>query len=797
MLSLHDSFERVTSLFKQKDKKSRFLARQLLFLNSPLSKLVELYLYNNEGQPQKLDKFPMMRAIYNGMPSKLLLKCSRKTLKSTLISNIIALNMIRYNYYRMMYVAPNEQATKRFSHDYLSARFTSPPITRIISKLSKNDVYVKEVEETHSNVILTYACEDASRTRGPATMENIFDESLSISTTYVNLENKSKKLVDVAVGDVVYCKNEYNNITTDRVKYFKREGVRHTWRITLESGEQIECTSRTKIFTNIGWVYLTQLLPKSEIDRCEKARYFETIVRSASPAYSRNFARRWIYVFKRSLSKLQSKSRFQANGLCAAPSQATRTVYKYTPDTLSESRIRKGEVCLFYGDYSGIRVYTQSMLQEGGGEVCGQKSETQGEKSCLKASAIKSIEYAGEQEVCDIETEKYHNFFANGILVHNCQGMNLDIIPIINETMAISGIKREIYAGTPLTTDNTLSTLWKTANQIEWVTKCSGCNHWNSLTEDNEPLKMIQKKGLSCSKCGKVIDTSVGRWADFNPGATRNMVGFHMAQPILPHYNQTEKGWKEIYDKCFNSNYSLLQVYNEVFGLPYDIGAKPIPEEKLKSLCLLGPMNTIFERNHNRYVYITMGVDWGVSSITSRTVCNLVGFREDGVSEVFYIKIFKNVDYEQQIRELADLANAYQPALLVDSGPDPIRGKMLGNLYDPARTQLIQYREGVINQFTDIPTNAQDWSQTRWCLNRSEVIGFTIDLLKKNQILFPRWEDSSEGMQDILSIFTEVVEDNLKSRVFYRHRDPDDMMHTLTWAVCAAHLWAGNSFFQS
>src|ERR1035437_10205500 len=147
MLSLHDSLVKVTSLLKQKDQKSRFLARQLLFLNSPLSKLVELYLYNNEGQPQKLDKFPMMRAIYDGIPSKLLLKCSRKTLKSTLVSNMIALNLVRYNFYRMMYIAPNEQATKRFSHDYLSARFSSPPLAKIISKLSKNDVYVKEVAD--------------------------------------------------------------------------------------------------------------------------------------------------------------------------------------------------------------------------------------------------------------------------------------------------------------------------------------------------------------------------------------------------------------------------------------------------------------------------------------------------------------------------------------------------------------------------------------------------------------------------------------------------------------------------
>ena len=153
------------------------------------------------------------------------------------------------------------------------------------------------------------------------------------------------------------------------------------------------------------------------------------------------------------------------------------------------------------------------------------------------------------------------------------------------------------------------------------------------------------------------------------------------------------------------------------------------------------------------------------------------------------------MDYEQQIQELANVARHYQPFLTMDSGPDPIRGKMLGNLYDPSRSQMVSYREGLLTQFMDIPANALDWSQTRWCLHRSDSMGFTMDLLKKDQILFPSWEDSGEALQDILSIFTEVTEDNLRSRIFYRHRDPDDFFHTLTWISCHAHLSMGNMFF--
>lgn len=548
-----DILAKVSELFQSRNQINRFRARQLLFLNSPLSKLVEYYLYNNEGTPQILDEFPMMRPIYDNLPKKLLLKCSRKTLKSTLISNIITLNMLRLNNYKMLYVGPNEAFTKYFSHNYLAARFESPPIKRIISKLSKNDVFEKELSDTKSNVILKYASDDATRTRGPATDHNIHDE---------------------------------------------------------------------------------------------------------------------------------------------------------------------------------------------------------------------------------------------------VQDMLADILPIIAETMAISKIKREIFAGTPLTTDNTINALWERSNQMEWAMKCTGCNHWNTLTEDNDPMRMIQKHGFSCSKCLKVLESEKGRWVDANPG-DREIIGFHLAQPLIPYYNRNPDDWKDIYQKCFDRNYTQLQVFNEVFGLPYDAGAKDITKKELQELCDLGPMATVYERRKHLYRGIFMGVDWGINPNSSRTVGTLGGLRDDGVIEIFWSKIFKDSDYEGHIRELADTANKYGAFVACDSGPDAIRGRMLGNSYDPSRTQLISYRDSKLVQYTEMPPDATDWHQARWCLHRTDTMGFTMKLLKKKSIRFPRWEDMEEHCTDILNIFKEVKEDNLKAKLFYRHAPdkPDDFFHTLSWVACQAHLWGNDPYF--
>lgn len=463
--------------------------------------------------------------------------------------------MTRYNYYKLLYVGPNEQFTKYFSNNYLAARFDSPKLKAIITRLSKNDVFEKVLQDTKSNVILKYANDDATRIRGPATDHNIHDE---------------------------------------------------------------------------------------------------------------------------------------------------------------------------------------------------------------------------------------------------IQDMLFDILPIIKETMAISEYKREVFAGTPLTTDNTIHQLWLGANQYEWMMKCEGCNHWNSLTLDNDPMKMIMKHGLSCSKCSRVIDSHKGLWADMNPG-DHDLCGYHLAQPILPYFNQTAAGWRDIYLKCTSPDYTPLQVYNEVFGLAYDTGTKPITEEQLKSLCVLGEMKKVYAANRHKYQVVTMGVDWGVNMETSRTTACLLGLREDGVCEVFGVYLLNDYNYEQHIKILAELAREYANFAATDSGPDPIRGISFGNLFDCTKTSLVHYRQIPFMQQVIVPPNALDWSQTRWALHRSDTFSFTMNLLRKGRILFPRWEDCNRSLKDILSIYVEVKEGPLRAELLYGRNPalPDDFFHALNYAVCSAFVWAGDPLLQA
>jgi len=555
----HDKIkDTVEKLLRKKNPRSMFLARQLMFSVLPPSYFVENYLYDNEGRLQKLDAFPMLKHIYDNMPQKLILKCSRKTLKSTLLSNFICLNLIRWNYFKMMYVGPQELTTKYFSSNYIPPRFESPKIKELLVKgWFKNDVFEKILDDTHSSVLFRYVSDDATRTRGPA--------------------------IDCVVYD----------------------------------------------------------------------------------------------------------------------------------------------------------------------------------------------------EVQDIQHDQ---------------------LPIIQETMAMSPYKREIFAGTPLDSTNTIQRIWQTSNQLEWMMKCPGCNHWNSLTEGNEPLKMIMPHGLSCSRCSKKLDSRFGEWVSTNPTEAL-LTGYHLAQPILPHFNSDPKEWKEIHEKVHSGKNELRVVMNETFGLTYDIGSKPITREELIKLCILGKQFTgddekhmaIYAKNKGNYCVYTMGVDWGVSMAQSRTVATLGAMRKDGIFEVFFAKIYRGLDHEAHIKDIAARANAVGAFCVSDSGPDPIRGIKLCELTSTARSQLAAYRRTKMIQHFE--PGVYDWRQNRWVLHRSDVISLVIRQLKAGKILFPEWGDVSEYMQDILNVFIEVKDGLYGQELMYGHhpKQPDDALHSLVFCVCAAYMAIGDA----
>lgn len=264
---------------------------------------------------------------------------------------------------------------------------------------------------------------------------------------------------------------------------------------------------------------------------------------------------------------------------------------------------------------------------------------------------VKSIEPCPiHEEVFDLTVEGPESFLANGIIVHNCRGIPADIIcldelqdlltdniPVIEECASHSHLKIFMYSGTPKSLDNTIEYYWTAySTQNEWVVPChrhsikTGASgkissvYWNILTEDH-----IGLKSLVCDKCHNPISANddMAQWVALNPEIIRQIPkpyeGFRIPQLMVPWISHEDLIQKQ-------KTYTRTKFYNEVLGLSYDSGTRPLTRQDIIDNC-----NNDIHLDHNfqakiiRFVGdafpIYAGIDWGCHDDQTR-ILTLRGF---------------------------------------------------------------------------------------------------------------------------------------------------------------------------
>ena len=178
-------------------------------------------------------------------------------------------------------------------------------------------------------------------------------------------------------------------------------------------------------------------------------------------------------------------------------------------------------------------------------------------------------------------TDRTRGIPAYLLAIDEFQDILQDNVPVMEQCLshAPQTYKRQIYSGTPKSLDNHLE--YYRANmstQGEWVVPCDGCNHWNILGEKN-----IGKESLICEKCGKKLNPMCERaqWAnmcEYDP--VKEAVGkLPHPQLMVPWLN-----WKK--DILYNyENYSREKFYNEVLGISYDSGLRPLTTQQVRDCC--------------------------------------------------------------------------------------------------------------------------------------------------------------------------------------------------------------------
>lgn len=384
---------------------------------------------------------------------------------------------------------------------------------------------------------------------------------------------------------------------------------------------------------------------------------------------------------------------------------------------------------------------------------------------------------------------------ADMILIDELQDIITDNIPVIEECASHSAHKIFIYSGTPKSFDNAIEHYWTNlSTQNEWVVPCEAHGvpgdpsswHWNILSEAN-----IGNNGLICDKCGKPITAMHPRsqWASMNPhpkvGSTllkEPYEGYRIPQLMVPWLE-----WDEILDK--RSKMDLATFNNEVLGLSYDSGVKPLTRQDIIDNCIPNFLMTQEKLTELHHAFgeanpVFAGIDWGTGEGTFSVLS--LGAYINGIFTIFYIHRFEGQEIEPQIQlDLIESIIKNWKVMLVgaDYGGGFDRNDHLQRKFGRDRIMKYQYSQ---------PNQKVRWEpeMRRFMVHRTEVMSDIFNAIKRRNVLrfpdFTQFEDPYA--KDFLSIFSEFNEQQRQIQYKKSPDSTDDSFHSVLLCFLASML---------
>lgn len=420
---------------------------------------------------------------------------------------------------------------------------------------------------------------------------------------------------------------------------------------------------------------------------------------------------------------------------------------------------------------------------------------------------VVKIEYAGVLPGYDIEVEGTHNYvLANGILSKNCQDMNWEFIPIIEECMSASiNWGFSIYTGTPKTTDNTLSLLWNRSSQAEWVIKCDACGFFNIPNPEQHLTNMIGKHGPICAKCGRPLIIEHGGWVHGYPDRSLTFPGYHLAQPCHKLHSINDLKWGRLVHKI--ETLPTVTLFNEVYGWPYDDATSPLtlsdlinaefdPIDQYGTKVTIKTPADVRKVEHN-YSYISIGCDWGGGSAISDsfTAFAVVGLRVDNqvMDVLYYERIPKGVSPTDEAKILMSwIAGTKANAFTFDNGgagfvrTEIMKQEGLSNI-DGLQIIPQQYGPPRGGDVMRLAKAQRETDMTYYVTDKSRSLAMCVAGIKAKRIRIPHFvhDDENDPIRDLLALIEDPRDIRGRDVVILIGRKagrPDDLAHAINFA---------------
>ncbi|MEN6550040.1 MAG: phage terminase large subunit family protein [Armatimonadia bacterium] len=355
--------------------------------------------------------------------------------------------------------------------------------------------------------------------------------------------------------------------------------------------------------------------------------------------------------------------------------------------------------------------------------------------------------------------------------IDEIQDILVDNIPVIRECLSHSEFKLETYSGTPKTSSNAIEFYWEKSTQNTWMVKCRRCGYYSKLD-----MSVIGDKFMMCARCHRPIYAIDGQWIRMNSRGTWE--GFHVPQLMVSWLP-----YRELLQKLHD--YSTAKFHNEVLGLAYDSGVKPLTEAIMRAACTGGELL----QDPSEYVRgfpVFSGLDWGSGEPNddgecSFTVLALGAMFKPGRLTIFRMKRYTGPEADLQTITTRIGQEFGRFGMVLTVGDWGYGHALNGQLRDSWGVEHVMESE-YVTQNIPVKYDPASW---RLKVDRTQTMSQFIRAIKRGEVEFFDWEQFATFGQDFLNIDAEHNEK--RNKIVYSHRPdaPDDSFHAALYCWLA------------
>jgi hypothetical protein len=402
---------------------------------------------------------------------------------------------------------------------------------------------------------------------------------------------------------------------------------------------------------------------------------------------------------------------------------------------------------------------------------------------------------------CFLHADRVRGRRADVLFIDELQDILAENIPVIEQCVfhGRPDLKLIYYSGTPKTFDNPLETMWsQSSTMTELMFPCRHHGlpgepwtwHWFHITHE-----CLGDKGLICPKCGKPVQWNDPNavWVDTATNAAdrdkRPVKAYHIPQPVTPMAHDPEgKAWRIL--KRQQKEYPAYRFFNEVMGVSYDFGKRPLTPAELARCCYpaweMRPDQLTHMMQLSGEYPVYAGIDWGGEEY-AYTVIALGTYAlspDPNRFFQFYWHRFsgKETSREEQLEQLYNLIKAFRVRYTVaDYGMGYYENDWLVRRLGARKFAKMQYlgkQQGKIVWRPKI-----GW----FTAYKSAVVQDYLAAIKKEKIVFPAWSSFGDPFgQDMLNLRGEWNERRQEMMWGHGAQQAVDSFHASLYCLTAS-----------